>query len=119
MAKENANRQITMKVENYTDFRKLSARLVGSVPSIRALCSGGNLPSYHLFFPLVPTASHWSSNSLTHAATCSGATMQQYDTQPLKLDTLMRHFGCRIANTKEEDVLIEREIYIKYANISL
>lgn len=107
-----------MKVESYSDFRKLfqldwlGVLLATQGSSVRTLSSGGKFAVIPPVFPLVPRASHWSSNSLTHAATCSGATIQQYDTRPLKLEAIMRAFGCTIANTKEKDVLLYIYIYV-------
>lgn len=74
--------------------------------SIRALCSGVVFAVTSSISPLVPRARHWPSNSLMHSALCSGATIQLYDTQPLKVEAVRRPFGCTVANTKEEDVMI-------------
>lgn len=106
-----------MKVESYLDFRKLfqldwlAALSTTQGISIRALCSGGILAVISSISPLVPRARHCPSNSLVRAAACSGVTTQQYDTQPLKVEAVMGPFGCTIANTKEEDVLIYINIY--------
>lgn len=71
-----------MKVESYTDLKNqfqldwLGVLLATQSISIRALGSGGKFAITPPIFPLVPRASHWSSNSETHAATCSGGTIQ-------------------------------------------
>ena len=71
--------QTATKVESYTDFRKLFQLdwlgVLLATQGIRALCSGGKFAIVPPIFSLVPRASHRSSNSLTHAATCSGATI--------------------------------------------
>lgn len=105
-----------MQVESYPDFRKLfQLDWLGVFSatqgiSIRALYPGGIFAVIAMISPLVPRARHWPSNSLMSAAPCSGATIQQYDTQPLKVEAVMGPFGCTIANTKEEDVMID--IYV-------
>lgn len=101
-----------MQVESYPDFKKLfQLDWLGVLSatqgiSIRALCSGVVFAFISSISPLVPRARHWPSNSLMHAAPCSGATIQLYDTQPLKVEAVRRPFGCTVANTKEEDVMI-------------
>lgn len=100
-----------MQVESYPDFRKLfQLDCLGVLSamqaiSLRALCSGDVFAVVSSISPLVPRARHWPSNSLIHAAPCSGATVQQNDTQPLNVEAVRRPFGCTIANTKE-DVMI-------------
>ena len=102
-----------MKVGSCTVFRTLfqldwlGVLLATRGISIRALCAGVKFAVVAPIFPPVPRAGHWFSNSLTHAATCSEATIQQYDIAASSFRGCVRPFGCAIASTKEEDVLID------------
>lgn len=68
--------------------------------------------SYHPFPLLFPEPGTGPVIAWYVLLPASGAITQQYDTQPLKVEAVMRPFGCTIANTKEEDVLIYICVYI-------